>query len=94
VWLKTNFDFNFNKLGALGFHGDDIGASSQKVGVTFIGIVGASSSSTVLYKLHGAFMIVAWLVCASTGMFTARYYKMTHTDFMPFGKAFWFAVSS
>jgi hypothetical protein len=52
----------------------------------------ASPASYTLIKLHGAFMITAWLVCASTGMFTARYYKLTHTDFQPFNKAFWFVV--
>ena len=50
--------------------------------------------SPLLIQLHGALMIFAWLFLASTGMFTARYYKNTHTSSKPCGVAFWFSVSN
>jgi hypothetical protein len=68
-------------------------ASGDPLDIFDTGIYGAESSSKLLVKLHGSIMIVAWLGLASSGMFTARYYKLTHTEFMPFNKAFWFAVS-
>lgn len=54
-------------------------------------VVIATGKSPILVELHGAFMIMAWLLCASSGMFTARYYKQTHTNTKPCGVAFWFA---
>jgi len=61
--------------------------------ISYKGIALGSATSMVLVKFHGAVMVIAWLVCASTGMFTARYYKLTHTEIMPFKKAVWFVVS-
>ena len=33
--------------------------------------------SDLLVKLHGLFMLVAWLGCAGAGMMMARYFKQT-----------------
>jgi len=83
-----------SSLGAsgLGYHEleTDRGVTPDAVHMTYIGVLG--SRSNILTQLHGGFMIIAWLLCASTGMFTARYYKQTHTDFNPFNKAFWFML--
>lgn len=69
----------------------DRDASPQSVHISDILIMGASPN-TWLIQLHGGLMVIAWLLCASTGMFTARYFKLTHTDVTPCGKAFWFTV--
>lgn len=70
----------------------DKSASPESVHISDTYILGASSNNWLI-QLHGGLMVIAWLLCASTGMFTARYFKLTHTDFSPFGKAFWFSVS-
>jgi hypothetical protein len=74
----------------LGHHSDRI-VSPSPIHITNVAVVSASNNE-ILIKLHGSFLVVAWLVCASTGMFTARYLKQTHTEVMPFNKAFWFVV--
>lgn len=66
--------------------------TKEKYYITDNGVFGSKDNSRILYQLHGVFMITAWLLCASTGMFTARYYKLTHTHVMPFKKAFWFVL--
>ena len=38
-----------------------------------------TSSKNLFVKLHGAFMIAAWVLFASVGMFLARYFKQTWT---------------
>ena len=89
--LKSQY-YCFFLAEGLGYHGSNVGVTPDAVHMTHIGIIGAKSN--ILTQLHGGFMIIAWLLCASTGMFTARYYKQTHTDFNPINKAFWFVVSS
>ena len=76
----------------LGFHVDptDRGASADTTFMTDTRILGAKSS--LLIQLHGAVMVIAWVMTSSLGIFVARYYKQTHTDFNPFNKAFWFVV--
>ncbi len=39
-----------------------------------------SGSSNLFLKLHGAFMIGAWIFTASCGILLARYYKQTFTS--------------
>ncbi|XP_046388987.1 putative ferric-chelate reductase 1 homolog [Ischnura elegans] len=48
-------------------------------------------ASKLLLHLHGAFMIAAWLLCASTGILLARYFKKTWTGHQTCGKDQWFA---
>jgi len=75
----------------LGYHGSDIGASSEETAMIENRILGANANLFV--QLHGAVMVIAWVMTSSLGIFVARYYKQTHTDFNPFNKAFWFVVS-
>ena len=45
-----------------------------------LGIVGElKAKSDILLRLHGAFMIAAWIGAASLGMMVARYFKQTWT---------------
>lgn len=46
-----------------------------------------------LVKLHGTFMVTAWMLAASCGMLVARYYKLTWVGKQIGGKDLWFAVS-
>ncbi|CAG7837806.1 unnamed protein product [Allacma fusca] len=68
----------------------DRGASSSSVKFSDASVVVAKSN--IYIQLHGSFMILAWLLCASSGMFTARYYKQTHTRRQPWGLAIWFHI--
>ncbi|OXA51165.1 putative ferric-chelate reductase 1 [Folsomia candida] len=81
-----------NGLTPHGAIGADASPSSDAIHITDLIIFGGENNKRILIQLHGSIMIVAWLLCASTGMFTARYYKLTHTDVMPFKKAFWFVL--
>ena len=45
-----------------------------------LGFVGElKAKSDILLRLHGAFMIGAWIGAASLGMMVARYFKQTWT---------------
>ena len=48
------------------------------------------AKSKILYKLHGAFMIGAWIFTASLGTILARYFKSTWTHMKCLGKDVWF----
>ena len=43
-------------------------------------------------KVHGCLMIFAWLLCASTGILFARYYKFIFPKKQLLGVEFWFFV--
>jgi len=43
-------------------------------------------------KAHGILMIFAWIVCASTGILVARYFKRTWSNRKICNKAIWFAI--
>ncbi|CAL8133643.1 unnamed protein product [Orchesella dallaii] len=76
----------------LGRHGiDDKAPGPQAIVITDNIIMGADANNW-LVQLHGGLMVIAWLLCASTGMFVARYYKQTHVEVMPCAKAFWFSL--
>ena len=45
--------------------------------VTMSQISTAGAKSDLLLKLHGLFMLMAWLGCAGAGMIMARYFKQT-----------------
>lgn len=49
--------------------------------------------SVLLFRLHGAFMLVAWIGAASAGILLARYFKQTWVGSSLCGKDQWFAVS-
>ncbi len=48
--------------------------------------------SVLLFRLHGAFMLVAWIGAASVGILLARYFKQTWVGSSLCGKDQWFAV--
>ena len=49
-------------------------------------------ASNLLLRLHAAFMIIAWIGTASTGILLARYYKQTWVGSSMCGKDQWFVV--
>ncbi|CAG7837810.1 unnamed protein product [Allacma fusca] len=51
-----------------------------------------SSKSTIKIELHGVLMIIAWVLLASFGKFTARYYKKEFVGIEICGKALWFVI--
>lgn len=50
-----------------------------------------AAKSKLLIRLHGSFMIAAWLGTASIGIMLARYYRQTWVGNQLFGKDMWFA---
>lgn len=52
-----------------------------------------SGASVLLLRLHGAFMIIAWIGTASLGILLARYFKTTWVGSQMCGKDQWFVVS-
>lgn len=77
--------------GKIGYHHTTKDSSADALSLTEVGIVGAKSN--LLYRLHGAFMLAAWIGCAGTGMLVARYFKKTWVGTQSCGKDIWFAVS-
>ncbi|XP_055698466.1 putative ferric-chelate reductase 1 homolog isoform X2 [Phlebotomus papatasi] len=49
------------------------------------------AASVLLYRLHGAFMLIAWIGTASAGILVARYFKQTWVGSQMCGKDQWFA---
>lgn len=49
--------------------------SGDKVNLQENKVIGVDSRSLVLVKLHGTFMMFAWMFCASIGIVLARFYK-------------------
>lgn len=76
----------------MGYH--DIGrqASSSQSYLSEVSIFGGSSKLFV--RLHGAFMLTAWIGTASIGILLARYFKQTWVGSQLCGKDQWFAVST
>lgn len=80
-------------------------ANSSQVGYHDIGRIASSEpralsviaefkgASKLLLRLHGAFMLVAWIGTASIGILMARYFKQTWVGSSLCGKDQWFAVS-
>ncbi|KAJ8409511.1 hypothetical protein AAFF_G00229120 [Aldrovandia affinis] len=52
----------------------------------------SGSRSLLLLKFHGAFMLIAWMTAASTGIIIARYFKPSWPDRTIFGQKVWFQV--
>lgn len=81
------------------------GADSNSVGYHTIGKIASgkprflsdtsdfSGASVLFLRLHGAFMIIAWIGTASLGILLARYFKTTWVGSQMCGKDQWFAVS-
>ena len=56
-------------------------------------VTNVAGRSKLLLRLHGAFMIIAWIGTASIGILLARYFKQTWVGSSLCGKDIWFAVS-
>ena len=54
--------------------------------------VNLEAKSNVFLRLHGAFMIGAWLGSASLGILVARYFKQTWTGAQCCKKDVWFVI--
>lgn len=76
---------------SVGFHDLFAISSGQSKALADVGAVRAASRLYI--RLHGAFMIAAWIGCASLGIVLARYFKQTWTSYSHCGKDVWFAVS-
>ena len=59
---------------SLGFHTMKL-AAGEPVSLSQVSVAGAKSDLRV--KLHGLFMLMAWLGCAGAGIIMARYFKQT-----------------
>nr|CAD7460611.1 unnamed protein product [Timema tahoe] len=90
VYLSYNTDkTNARSTAGVSFHDVIYEASSD--GYILSEIVTFASASKLLLRLHGAFMIAAWIGAASVGILLARYFKQTWVG-KPFcGKDQWFA---
>lgn len=55
-------------------------------------VTSVAAASKLLLRLHGAFMLAAWLGAASVGILLARYYRQTWVGSTLCGKDQWFAV--
>lgn len=74
---------------SVGFHDIDYLPSSSSSYLSDTGkVVGASK---LLVRLHGAFMLAAWIGTASVGTLLARYYRKTWVGKTICGKDLWFA---
>lgn len=71
---------------------DIVRAASQKA-LRLSSVANVEGRSKVLLRLHGAFMITAWIGTASIGILLARYFKQTWVGGSMCGKDMWFAVS-
>eukprot|EP00094_Tigriopus_californicus_P009690 TCALIF_09341-PA protein Name:"Similar to CG8399 Putative ferric-chelate reductase 1 homolog (Drosophila melanogaster)" AED:0.04 eAED:0.07 QI:0/0/0/0.66/1/1/3/0/663 len=63
-------------------------ASSQPV--DFQSVSKVAGSTDVLIRVHGILMVLAWMACASSGMFMARYFKETWKGKQFCSKDIWF----
>jgi len=72
------------------YHGPDRASSKTAAFLTSVGLVGAGSEQNLLLKLHGIFMILAWMGCAGTAIIMARYFKDTWKGHQILGKDRWF----
>jgi hypothetical protein len=73
------------------YHGVRRAAAERSQSLADVSIV--AESSNLLVRLHGAFMIGAWIGAAGIGILLARYFKQTWVGSQLCGKDQWFAVS-
>lgn len=98
--LGREFDLNNNRyhlLVAIGdiVHDDSVGYHFQRLASSQAILLGEvqylRGRSVLLFRLHGAFMLVAWIGAASAGILLARYFKQTWVGSSLCGKDQWFA---
>ncbi|XP_072946264.1 putative ferric-chelate reductase 1 homolog isoform X2 [Epargyreus clarus] len=73
----------------VGFHSLAYESTGVPVALSTVGAPPAASK--LLLKLHGSFMIAAWLGAASLGIVLARYFRQTWVGKQLGGKDIWFA---
>ncbi|XP_050523392.1 putative ferric-chelate reductase 1 homolog [Daktulosphaira vitifoliae] len=73
---------------SVGFH--DLAYTSTAEASSLSEIKSLKPSSKILLRLHGTFMVVAWIGAASIGIVVARYYKQTWVESSCCGKDLWF----
>ncbi|XP_047000556.1 putative ferric-chelate reductase 1 homolog [Schistocerca americana] len=72
----------------IGIHSAKVSTSSAKY---LSDVTGWTAASKVLLRLHGAFMIAAWIGTASLGILLARYFRQTWVGTQLCKKDLWFA---
>ncbi|KAI9553251.1 hypothetical protein GHT06_021147 [Daphnia sinensis] len=72
----------------ISYHDRQKTVSARSVRLAETGSVGASKGTLV--KLHGAFMVAAWMFAASCGILFARYFRLTWVGKQLGGKDLWF----
>ncbi|XP_055859170.1 putative ferric-chelate reductase 1 homolog isoform X2 [Episyrphus balteatus] len=72
-----------------GYH--DIGRIVSGKAIILSDVQDLSGSSNILLRLHGAFMVTAWIGTTSLGILLARYFKQTWVGSHTCGKDQWFA---
>uniref|UniRef100_A0A336L231 CSON001896 protein n=1 Tax=Culicoides sonorensis TaxID=179676 RepID=A0A336L231_CULSO len=78
-----------NKDNSVGYH--DIGRDSTSEARALAEVSNFGAASKLFLRLHGAFMIAAWIGTASLGILLARYFKQTWVGSSACGKDIWFA---
>jgi hypothetical protein len=73
----------------VGFHDIAYLASGDRRKLSDVSTIEAASK--LLIRLHGAFMLTAWICTASIGTLLARYYRTTWTGSTLCAKDLWFA---
>lgn len=76
---------------SVGYH--DLAFTSTAEASSLSEIKSLRTSSKLLLRLHGSFMIVAWIGAASIGIVIARYYRQTWVGASCCSKDLWFGVS-
>ncbi|XP_041972011.1 putative ferric-chelate reductase 1 homolog [Aricia agestis] len=73
----------------VGFHSLVYESTGSPVALASVGNAGGASK--LLLKLHGSFMVAAWIGSASLGILLARYFRKTWVGKTLGGKDIWFA---
>lgn len=76
---------------SVGYH--DLAYTSTAEANALSEIKSLKTSSKLLLRLHGSFMVVAWIGAASIGIVVARYYRQTWVGGSCCAKDVWFGVS-
>ncbi|XP_002731698.1 ferric-chelate reductase 1-like [Saccoglossus kowalevskii] len=82
---------SISDIHVLGEHIDIPVASKSKIDLTQTTIVSAGTRNPGK-KIHGLFMMLGWVICASSALILARYYKPMWPNTKIFGKPIWFQV--
>lgn len=75
---------------SVGYH--DVGRIASAEARYLSEVTEFAGASNLLLRIHGAFMLTAWIGTASVGILLARYFKQTWVGSSLCGKDQWFAV--